>query len=77
MMVGPLPSELEEEPVSPGGELHPCFLAHHSLRFTPLLRFFCFLVAHQSLEFCLKGIIFKKQNLERSLDACDVSPHSH
>ena len=36
MMVGPLPSELEEQPVSPGGELRPLLsrpplLALHAL----------------------------------------------
>ena len=64
MMVGTVPPELEEAPaleaapVSGGGVLHPCLLAHHSLRFWPLLRFFCLEEAHHSLEFCWAGIIF-------------------
>ena len=31
MMVGPLPPELEDAPVSGGGVLHPCFLGSNDV----------------------------------------------
>ena len=55
MMVGPLPTALEEAPVSGGGVYHPCFLAHHSLCFPALVTLLLFGSAPPLLGVMLEG----------------------